>query len=250
MELKQIEYFLKLYETKNFTKASKSLFITQQGLSRSISNLENEFGLPLFERTSKGIISTEYGARLYSSFKKADNDIKKIYKEVENIRNSCAGELRIVCSIGALFCIDMSFLLELKNRYPDIKVHYEEFPEMTADELLNTDQWDIGLLTEPIDTSLFQSVQFFREKVYAYVHKDNPLAKKSVISFQDIDGQNILFYSIFQKFILFLGVSILVLRIYLILCRIVQQISLPIKSGSMARAFPSFLLRIKVKPTP
>ena len=48
MDLRQIEFFLKLYEEKNFTKASQKLYISQQGLSKSIYKLEKELGFLLF----------------------------------------------------------------------------------------------------------------------------------------------------------------------------------------------------------
>ena len=59
MELRQIQYFIQLYKDKNITKASKNLFISQQGLSKSINKLEDELGFFLFERSSSGVIPTE-----------------------------------------------------------------------------------------------------------------------------------------------------------------------------------------------
>lgn len=54
MELRQIQYFLQLYWDCNMTKSSKALFISQQGLSKSISKLEEELGFLLFQRSSIG----------------------------------------------------------------------------------------------------------------------------------------------------------------------------------------------------
>lgn len=194
MELKQIEFFLKVYEEKNFTKASKALFITQQGLSRSIANLEKEFGFPLFNRTATAVLPTEYGKRLYHLFKKASLDVQQIYQEVEHIRTSCSGKLRIACVYGTFYCLDMSLILDFKKKYPDIKVYYEEFPEVDADTQLLQEQWDIGFLAEPMDPSLFQKYTIFREPIYVYAHKDHPLASKEKISYQDLNNQPLLLY--------------------------------------------------------
>lgn len=194
MELKQIEFFLKVYEEKNFTKASKALFITQQGLSRSIANLEKEFGFPLFDRTAAAVLPTEYGQRLYHHFKKASLDIQQIYQEVEHIRTSCSGELRIACVYGTFYCLDMSLILEFKKKYPDIKVYYEEFPEVDADAQLLREQWDIGFLANPIDPTHFHTYPVFQETAYVYVHKDHPLASKETISPHDLDNYPLLLY--------------------------------------------------------
>lgn len=194
MELNQIEYFLKLYEERSFTKASKALFITQQGLSKSILNLEAELGLPLFNRYVKGVVPTEYGKRLYEHFKKTNSDLKRIYKEVEQIRNASAGELRIACSAGFLSVADLSFLYDFQKRYHDIKINFEEFPEITADEQLKSDYWDIGFLCDPLDKITFNTIPFFEEKVYAYVHKNHPYAQKRSFRLADLDNQDLLFY--------------------------------------------------------
>ena len=61
MEFKQLKYFLILAKTGNMTSAARSLFITQQALSKSIIKLEDELDAELFERTQQGMRLTEYG---------------------------------------------------------------------------------------------------------------------------------------------------------------------------------------------
>ena len=48
MKLLHLQYFKKVFETKNVTQAAKELFISQPALSRAIKHLENELGVPLF----------------------------------------------------------------------------------------------------------------------------------------------------------------------------------------------------------
>ncbi|MFZ9322024.1 MAG: LysR family transcriptional regulator, partial [Hylemonella sp.] len=50
MTLAQLRHLLSLAETGSFSKSSKALFLTQPALSRSIQALEEELGLPLFDR--------------------------------------------------------------------------------------------------------------------------------------------------------------------------------------------------------
>ena len=50
MTIRQLQYFAKIYECGSLLKASELLYISQQALSRSLSTLEQEIGMPLFYR--------------------------------------------------------------------------------------------------------------------------------------------------------------------------------------------------------
>ena len=72
MDLRQIQYFIQLFEDRNITQASRNMFISQQGLSKSIANLEDELGFPLFVRQPKGVIPTERAIYLYNYFERVE----------------------------------------------------------------------------------------------------------------------------------------------------------------------------------
>ena len=61
MNLFHLRYFVKLANTRHYTRAAEELCITQPSLSHAITQLENELGLPLFERKGRGITLTRFG---------------------------------------------------------------------------------------------------------------------------------------------------------------------------------------------
>lgn len=109
MELRQIQYFIQLYKDKNITKASQTLFISQQGLSKSISKLEEELGFLLFERSALGVTPTESADRLYSYCSQILHSYYDMEKEIDNIRKERV--LRIVAPHGTSSFFMYDFLL-------------------------------------------------------------------------------------------------------------------------------------------
>ena len=65
MELKQLEYFRAIVDAGTISGAARDLHMTQPPLSYQIHQLEEELGVQLFERTSKGVILTNAGEVLY-----------------------------------------------------------------------------------------------------------------------------------------------------------------------------------------
>ena len=61
MNLKQLEAFVKVAEGGSFSKAAKSLFLTQPTISAHISSLERELNVRLFVRNTKEVILSEQG---------------------------------------------------------------------------------------------------------------------------------------------------------------------------------------------
>jgi len=64
MNIKQLEVFLAVAESGSFSKGAEATFITQSTVSKHISSLEQEFDLPLFDRTGKGALLTAAGKLL------------------------------------------------------------------------------------------------------------------------------------------------------------------------------------------
>lgn len=65
MDLRQIMYFMWVYEEKSFTGASRKAGVVQPALSVQVKRLEEEFGVELFDRQSRGVVPTAHGKLFY-----------------------------------------------------------------------------------------------------------------------------------------------------------------------------------------
>ena len=64
MNQKQLQYFVTVYQTQNIKTAADRLFVSRQGVSKVIRLLEEELGQPLFVRSIKGVMPTDYATIL------------------------------------------------------------------------------------------------------------------------------------------------------------------------------------------
>ncbi len=69
MDVKDLRFFVAVYEAKGFSRASKFLGTVQSNVSSRILSLERFIGVPLFERRYRTVVPTEKGDRLYEHAK-------------------------------------------------------------------------------------------------------------------------------------------------------------------------------------
>ena len=92
MNFLNLEYFLVATEELNFTKAAKRLYISQQSLSNHISNMEKEFGIILFNRTSP--LTLTYAGQVLKERAREMLDLRdETYREIRDIKDFSTGQL-------------------------------------------------------------------------------------------------------------------------------------------------------------
>lgn len=98
MNTTQLQYFLALSQTLNYSVASQQLYVTQPTLSRSIMALEDEIGAKLFFRESGNVSLTPAGQLLRQELEPLSVRYAGMLRRVKNLGNGLAGELHIALS--------------------------------------------------------------------------------------------------------------------------------------------------------
>lgn len=86
MNIRDLEYFLKIDEVGSLNTAAKELFITPQGLSNILTKMEQELGCSLFYRTRSGMVMTHYGKALRPYAEKIIQDYSRAITEIDHVR--------------------------------------------------------------------------------------------------------------------------------------------------------------------
>ena len=120
MQNKDIEIFLELVNSRNITKASEHLFISQSVISTRLKKLEEELGYELFTR-SKGMREIE-PTRQGREFIGVAMRWRNLYQEAEQIRENTRHVLRIASPESVYFDFLEPLLMGILRKYPEIKV--------------------------------------------------------------------------------------------------------------------------------
>ena len=101
MTIKELEEFRMICQRGSLARASKELFMSPQGLSRVLKNLENELECTLLDRVASGIELTESGQRLYDYANTVLSEYDKLKKEIDMIRASEEGTVELLVAYDA-----------------------------------------------------------------------------------------------------------------------------------------------------
>jgi LysR family cyn operon transcriptional activator len=114
--------FYYVVKTGSLTKAAEHMHVTQPSVSYSIKQLEEQIGIPLFVRKSKGVSLTKEGEALFQHVDSAFASLTMGEKKMEQYRNLHCGEVKIGTSDTLCkYCL-LPHLESFNRSYPDIKI--------------------------------------------------------------------------------------------------------------------------------
>ena len=163
MNLKQLESFVLIIESRSFSQAAKKLFLTQPTISSHISLLEKELSTQLLIRTTKDVYPTEDGKKLYT-----------YAKQILNIQNTIFQEFNVKCeesnllTLGASTIPEQYILPEVLPKY--IRKNKSELRILQGDsseviEKIINKEVEVGLVGTEIENSSLIFEPFYKDKL-------------------------------------------------------------------------------------
>lgn len=197
MELRQIQYFIHLYKSGSITKSSQSLFISQQGLSKSIQKLEEEIGFPLFRRSVYGMTPTMAANNLYQYFCQVDESFQNLKYALENYTPQ--KEFRIRGMYGLSMASSLRLFDDFSQHYPEISVDYKESSSESIPDVLRENKADIAFMFDPVPEDLISRQIIGKEIMCAVINNSHPLADRDALYITDLAPYNWVFLDILEQ---------------------------------------------------
>lgn len=122
MDWDKLRTFYKVAKAGSFTNASETLNLSQSAISRQVSALEKEVGVPLFHRHARGLILTQQGEILYKATEEVTDRLELATDQLTDFRGSPKGALRVTTTVGLGSAWLAIRLHEFIDRYPDLEI--------------------------------------------------------------------------------------------------------------------------------
>lgn len=189
IDLRHLRYFLAVYEELHFGRAAERLHIAQPPLSQAIRKLENELGVPLFERTSRAVKPTPGGEALAEEARKVLASFNFAVSEARRA-GSRDVPLKIGCSGVLPTARVQRFVRELKKRDSSLRTEIIRLWAIEQVERLRGGLLDLGVFTRGEEHPDLECEPLYRaEPVHVFLPSAHRLAEKEVIGPEDLAGE-------------------------------------------------------------
>jgi DNA-binding transcriptional LysR family regulator len=181
MDIKQLRYFLAVYQNGSIAKAANKVYISQQGLSMALLRLESELSCRLLERTPNGMVLTPEGEYLLPRAEKLVEEFDEI-EEYFSKPVSHRPAVKVACALGAIPEWLAALLSSFRRSHPQYNVIVDEVSDTECDSLIETQKADLGFGLSPLNETLFDYTPVFSSPFCLLVNKCNALADLSSVS--------------------------------------------------------------------
>ena len=191
MDTKDLNAFLQVYQCKSLSAAAQACFMSPQGLSKLIRNLEQELETTLFFRTPQGMEPTRSGEYLYRNSRMMLNFFEQVRTSIREGCRELYRPLNVASVTGVLRYLTIDFLVDFQNEYPNIPLFVQELSDDVVDQRMQSGEAELGFMAGPVDPTKYHAEFFTSHRHCLVIHKDHPLAQKPSIDYMDLDGEPI-----------------------------------------------------------
>lgn len=184
MELKKLEYLLKVSELGSITEAAKQLYITQPALSQVISAMEKKYGILIFERREGGLSLSYEGKLLIEAGRKQLLIEESLKKELLDVRNETSGILKIGISVNRAAHFLPIILPRWREKFPKIQLQVDTHSYLGFEKIVAEGKLDMAFVMQEADVNVKTRKELVYEPLFCYncllaVPPNHPLAEET-----------------------------------------------------------------------
>ena len=186
MELLQLKYFLTVARCEHVTEAAGKLHVTQSSLSKTIQRLEDDLGVPLFDRIGRKLRLNDFGRTFLQRTEKALFELEQGKREIADLSNPDQGTLQLAVTTASTL---PGILREFRKNKPDIQFHVQMVSLENMSRLLHRGEVDFCLSSPPIHGDDIECQILYDDPIVVAVPMGHRYADRSSIQLTELKDE-------------------------------------------------------------
>ncbi|KAB1073732.1 LysR family transcriptional regulator [Methylobacterium planeticum] len=175
MDLRQISYFVALFEEGSVTRAAQRMNVVQPALSMQIAKLEREFGQRLFDRQPKAMVPTAAGRTLHRLVQPIQRDVAEARAAMARLSQTVSGRVTAGILSSLSMSVVPSVLVRFAAAYPEVELSLADGYTSTFIEGVGTGALDLAVINRPARRLGLVTAPLLDEEMVVVGGRDTPL---------------------------------------------------------------------------
>lgn len=193
MELRHLKTFLTVADERSFTRAAEKLFLAQSSVSAQIKSLEEDLGVPLFDRIGRSIVLTDAGRRLMRHARRMEDLAAEMRADVESSKElSGSLTIRVPETVAARYMPAVVSRFHVEN--PGVHIKFINCDDARLREELNSGSIDLAfLLTDDVTSENVTVTPLCSEPLAMVAGPTHPLAGEREVTTAALEESAVLY---------------------------------------------------------
>ncbi|SET00854.1 LysR family transcriptional regulator [Paenibacillus sp. NFR01] len=196
MELRQLQYFLKVAQKEHVTKAAEELHVAQSAVSRQIHQLEEELGVELFMQKGRNLQLTPVGQLFRKRVESVLRDLERSVMEIHEFLDPERGEIRIGFPHSLGTHLIPTIVAEFRRHYPNVKFLFKQGTYSSLIKDVLSGEVDLAFISPfPENDGNVAGDIVMTEELFAILPQSHPLAGEEVIRLEQLADEKFVLFS-------------------------------------------------------
>lgn len=196
MELRQLQYFVKVARKQHVTQAAEELHVAQSAVSRQIHQLEEELGVQLFVQKGRNLQLTSVGKLFLSRVEGIITDLERAVNEIHEYLDPECGEIRVGFPHSLGIYLLPTVVAHFRKDYPNVKFRLRQgtFNSLIRDVVKG--EIDLAFISPfPDKHEHVTGELLLNEELFAIIPKGHVLAEYQSIRLEQLKDEYFVMFS-------------------------------------------------------
>ncbi len=196
LDINQLNCFISVAQTLNFSEAARRNYVSQSTVSRYVSDLEKEFGVQLFTRSHRDVIITNEGKTLLPYAIDIVDTLKKAKTVIKQMHDGGQGKITLGCDVTSL-SFPSKCIADFSEKYPGITIEVRQFDGVDRSQAITGGDYDFCFMPRDMvpESSGIEVLVTHNETLAVVTSKKHRFSGRKSVSMKELADEKLLLLS-------------------------------------------------------